>query len=218
MIFKLIETAPSPSGEEVVCKLTATDGRLVQRFSGSVAADFFGELGIPSETTEEKEIDGEKFDEIVFYMKKTDAIKTGLKLLEYSQNTRRALCAKLAVRGFSREIASAAADYLEGHGYINEYDMACALVDDLANRRLYGAMRIKNELFAKGFAQDVSARAMEDADVDYVSMCAERIKKAGGTDIFKDKISRVKAISSLARYGFTLDEIKEAIKLVDSEK
>lgn len=218
MIYKLIETTPAPSGEEVVCKLTATDGRLVQRLSGSVAADLFGDLGIPSETKEEKELDEEKFDEIVFYMKKTDAIKTGLKLLEYSQNTRRALCAKLAVRGFSRETASEAADYLEGHGYINEYDMACALIDDLANRRLYGAMRIKNELFSKGFAQDVSARAMEDADIDYVALCAERIKKAGGTGVFREKIPRVKAVSSLARYGFTLDEIRDAIKRVDSEK
>jgi len=216
MEFKLIETTPSPSGGEVVCKLTATDGRSVQRISGKIAVDFFGELGIPADASGATELDEEKFDAIVFAMKKTDAIETGLKLLEYSQNTKRALKTKLVMRGYSRDVADEAVDFIEGHGYINEYDMACALVEDMATRRLYGRMRIKNELFSKGFDQGAAARALEESDVDYVDICATRIKKTGGTGIFEDKVSRIKAVSSLTRYGFTLDEIKDAIKLIES--
>ncbi len=216
MEFMLIETTPSPSGEEVVCKLTAREGRSVQHISGAIAADFFGELGIPSETETETVIDGEKFDAVVFAMKKTDAIKTGLKLLYYSQNTKRALKTKLVTRGFSRDVADEAVDFIEGHGYINEYDMACALVDDMAKRRLYGSIRIKNELFSKGFAQDAMARALEDSDIDYVDICADRIRRSGGAGIFEDSASRIKAVSSLTRYGFTLDEIKDAIKRIES--
>lgn len=217
MEIYLTETAPSPSGEEVVCKMTLRDGRNVQRVKGEIAADFFFGLGIPSETRVETPITHEKFSEIEYAMKKTDAVKIGINLLSFAPNTKRALCEKLKMRGVGREVAADAVDFLADCGYINEYEMALTLIDDMANRRLYGRMRIKNELFAKGFSPDAASRAVEDSDVDFVGVCAERIKKTVGVSVFSEREGRMKAVSSLMRYGFTTDEIKEALAQINNE-
>lgn len=208
----ITETTPSPSGEEVVCKMEVREGRNVQHVKGEIAADFFLPLGIPSETKTETPITREKFEQIEYAMRKTDAVKTGLNLLSFAPNTKRALVEKLLVRGVNRDIAADAVGFIADCGYINEYEMALSLIDDMANRRGYGRLRIKNELFTKGFEAETSARAIEDSDIDYVEICAERIRKMGGTAAFAERDARMKNVSSLMRYGFTTDEIREALE------
>lgn len=214
----ITETAPSPSGEEVVCKITVRDGRNVQHVKGEIAADFFPKLSIPLKTTAQVFISEEKFEQIEYAMKKTDAIKAGLNLLSFAPNTKRALIEKLLVRGVKRDVAVDAVEFIASCGYINEYEMALGLVDDMANRRGYGRLRIKNELFSKGFEAETSARALEDSEIDYIVICAERIKKMGGTAAFAERDARMKNVSSLMRCGFTIDEIKEALTKVKSEE
>ena len=218
MDYFIIETAPSPSGEEVVCKMEAREGRSIRQIKGEIAADFFGELNIPSELGCESRVTEEKFGRIEYAMKKTDAVKAGLKLLSFAPNTKRALREKLVVRGVPRDIAADAVEFLAECGYINEYEMARSLVDDMAKRRGYGRLRIKNELFAKGFEQEVSARAIEESEIDYAEVCAERIRKLGGTAAFVERAARMKNVASLARHGFTMDEIKEALAIVKKEE
>lgn len=218
MDYFIIETAPSPSGEEVVCKMEAREGRSIRQIKGEIAADFFGELNIPSELGCESRVTEEKFGRIEYAMKKTDAVKAGLKLLSFAPNTKRALVEKLAVRGVKREIAADAVEFIADCGYINEYEMALSLVSDMAKRRGYGRLRIKNELFSKGFERETSSRALEESDIDYVDICAERIRKLGGTAAFAERDARMKNVSALARCGFTTDEIKEALTRVKEEE
>ena len=218
MDYFIIETAPSPSGEEVVCKMEAREGRSIRQIKGEIAADFFGELNIPIKLGCESRVTEEKFGRIEYAMKKTDAVKAGLKLLSFAPNTKRALREKLVVRGVSRDVAADAVEFLADCGYINEYEMALSLVSDMAKRRQYGRIRIKNEMFAKGFERETASRALDDSDIDYVGICAERIRKLGGTSAFVERDARMKNVSALARCGFTTDEIKEALALVKKEE
>lgn len=218
MDYFIIETAPSPSGEEVVCKMEAREGRSIRQIKGEIAADFFGELNIPSELGCESRVTEEKFGRIEYAMKKTDAVKAGLKLLSFAPNTKRALREKLIVRGVSRDVAADAVEFIADCGYINEYEMALSLVSDMAKRRGYGRLRIKNELFAKGFAAETAAKAIDDSEIDYVEICAERIRKMGGTAAFAERDARMKNVSSLMRHGFVTDEIKEALTRVKEEE
>lgn len=218
MDYFIIETAPSPSGEEVVCRLEERDGRLRRQIKGEIAVDFFGDLNIPTALGCESRVPEEKFRRIEYAMRKTDAVKAGLKLLSFAPNTKRALREKLIVRGVGRDIAEDAVEFLSECGYINEYEMARSLIDDMAKRRQYGRLRIKKELFAKGFEADVSSRAIDESDIDYVEICAERIRKLGGTAAFAERDARMKNVSSLIRYGFMMDEIKEALTLVKKEE
>ena len=208
----LKQTAPSPNGEEVVCKIEIKDGRNVQRISGEIALDFFDGLGIPTLSETDTVLSREKYEAIEYAMKKTDAVKKGLSLLSFSQNTKRALCQKLMIRGVSREIASDAVDFIASCGYIDEEYMASRYIEELANNRLYGMARIKNELYQKGFDPEVCANAARECDIDFVEICRRRIEKLGGASVFADKNTKTKAASSLVRAGFSYDEIRSALK------
>jgi SOS response regulatory protein OraA/RecX len=54
---------------------------------------------------------------------------------------------------------------------------------------------------------------MEDDDIDFVLICAKRIEKMGGREIFADRDEKRKAIAALTRYGFSYDDIKDALKM-----
>lgn len=205
------EITPSPSGEEVTVKAELIEDRSVMRIKGEISTDLFKETELPWQTSENIEIDEEKYELLSSLMKKTDAIKLGIGLLSYAPNTKRALKEKLVQRGVLRDIAEEAVDILEEYGYINEFSLAENFVIDLAERRLYGRARIKNELFAKGFSSNAASHAIETIDTDFSAICAKRIEKTLGLRVFDDRQSRVKAVSSLMRYGFTTDEIKNAI-------
>lgn len=210
----ITEITPSPSGEEVTLRAEFHDDRSVMHIKGEIATDMYRELDLPWSISSEIEIDVDIYEKLSYLMKKTDAIKLGIGLLSYAPNTKRALREKLVMRGVVREIAEEAVDALEQYGYINEYEMAESFVYDLAVRRLYGRARIKNELFAKGFTSGASSHAIEALDVDFSEICAKRIEKTMGLRVFDDRQSRVKAVSSLMRYGFTTDEIKQALIMI----
>ena len=210
----LKKTAPSPSGEEVVCKITMTEGRHIREVSGEIALEFFVGLGIPSSTDEPTELTTEQYDKIEHAMKKTDAVKRGLNLLSFSQNTRRTLFEKLVQRGFSKEIAWDAVTFLHECGYMDEYGMACDVIEDMATRRRFGPLKIKNELFTKGFPTDIVARAMEETDVDFIAGCVGRIEDLGGLAALSGRDGRFKTFSALSRAGYTMDEIREAINVL----
>lgn len=218
MDIKIMEITPSLNGEEVMLKIRISDGVRVQSAKGEIAVNLFSNLGIPYELKEPKAIDEELYDRIEYSMKLTDAVKAGLNLLSFAQNTKKALTQKLVIKGFGREIAADAANYLENLGFIKEYDMAVSLIEDMSAGKLYGQLRIKNELFAKGFETQTIDKALEDTEVDYVDICCERIRKNTGIQAFEDKNSAMKAMAQLNRYGFTFEEIKKAVRIVSKEQ
>ena len=218
MKISIKEITPSPTGEEVFILIKLFDGCNSATAKGEMASDFFLTLGLPTKLTGEIEISREKYDEIEYLMKKTDAVKKGISLLSFAPNTRRALSQKLVMRGISRDIADDACLYLSECGYINEYEMAVGFISDLANRRLYGRARIKNELYSKGFESDAAQNAIDDSDIDFIKICEKRINQMGGIRIFAERSMRMKSVSSLIRYGFTTDEIREALRSIAEEE
>ena len=217
MKISIKEITPSPSGEEVFILIKLFDGCKSATAKGEVAADFFLSLGLPVKLADEIEISREKYDEIEYLMKKTDAVKKGISLLSFAPNTKRALSQKLVMRGVSRDIAEDACLYLSECGYINEYEMAMGFISDLANRRLYGRARIKNELYAKGFESSAAQNAIDDSDIDFIKICEKRINQMGGKQIFADRSTRMKVVSSIIRYGFTTDEISRALRNISAQ-
>lgn len=139
-----------------------------------------------------------------------DAIRKGMELLGYGAMSRRRLTDKLTVRGFSREMAASAAEYLEVHGFLPEADDAVRFAEQGA-RKLWGPRRIRDDLFARGFPSEVIAVAMDSlADVDFAENCARVIeKKYGGVP--KDPAAKRKMIAALMRLGYTSDHIRDAI-------
>ena len=50
-------------------------------------------------------------------------------------------------------------------------------------------------------------------DVDFAAVCYKRIAKMGGRELFASPETKKKAVAALLRYGFSYEDIKEALKI-----
>jgi SOS response regulatory protein OraA/RecX len=209
----LYKINPISGGEEIELYIEISAGENAERSKFTVNAEMFFELGFSVEFKNILPITREKYEDIRAYSQKNEAVKKGISLLSFSDNTKKGLQKKLVSKGFSRESAEYASDFLEKAGDINELESAKALARDMACKKLYGAKRINASLYQKGFSGEAISHSMEDDDIDFVLICAKRIEKMGGREIFADRDEKRKAIAALTRYGFSYDDIKDALKM-----
>ena len=141
------------------------------------------------------------------------ALRSGESLLSYGANSVQALTRKLIGKGYKREVAAQAAERLVGYGLIDEErDMQREVEKCL--RKLWGSKRISAQLWSKGYApetmQGLSALL---EDIDFAENCAALIKKHYG-EVPSDADEHRRMIASLSRYGYSIGEIREAIRLL----
>jgi SOS response regulatory protein OraA/RecX len=141
------------------------------------------------------------------------ALRSGESLLSYGANSVQALTRKLVGKGYKREVAAVAAERLAGYGLIDEErDMKREVEKCL--RKLWGAKRISAHLWSKGYASETMQGLNELLeDVDFSQNCAALIKKHYG-EIPRDADEHRRMIASLSRYGYSIGEIREAIRLL----
>jgi SOS response regulatory protein OraA/RecX len=214
MKILLYAVNPIAGGEETELCFEISDGENIEKKKLIITSEMFFELGFPHFPCGKVEVSCGKLDEIEYLAKKTAAIKRGIYILSFADNTKKSLARKLVLKGFSKEIALDAADHLEKVGYINEIESAKALSRDLAEKKLYGIRRISSSLYEKGFSRDAIEAAIDEIDVDFHIICGKRIEAMGGSSLFSDKDKKQKAIASLMRYGFSYDDIREGLKLL----
>jgi SOS response regulatory protein OraA/RecX len=141
------------------------------------------------------------------------ALRSGESLLSYGANSVQALTRKLVGKGYKREVAAVAAERLAGYGLIDEErDMKREVEKCL--RKLWGAKRISAHLWSKGYATETMQGLNELLeDIDFSQNCAALIKKHYG-EIPTDADEHRRMIASLSRYGYSISEIREAIRLL----
>lgn len=139
------------------------------------------------------------------------ALRCGEHLLSYGANSMQTLARKLTQRGYSREIAQNAAVRLCDMGLIDEKKDVRREVEKCL-KKLWGSKRISAHLWSKGFANE----SLEElpvilGEVDFSANCAALIRKHyGKIPEAPDDFRRMMA--SLARYGYSAGEIKEALQ------
>ena len=111
MEITVTEIRAMAGGAEAAVSVRICSGSAVQNLKGNLLAEMLMELGLPWEFTSPIAIDKNRCDELIFCIEKTAAIKKGLSLLEYAQNTAKTLKRKLMQKGYSAEAASAAVEY-----------------------------------------------------------------------------------------------------------
>lgn len=147
------------------------------------------------------------------------ALKRGLNILAYGSCSEKALMQKLKMKGVSSEIAKRVACELVRRGYMDPHADATREAQRCLSK-LWGKKRIICELHKKGYSdRDIHGAlySLEDAEVDFAEICAERLKRTADC-IPTDPTERKKLISSLCRYGFSGEDIREAFKIFGSEK
>ena len=181
-----------------------------QIIKGKVSAAMLSDLGLPSSIRSPIPLDRQRCEDILRCMKLFSAIKKGIDLLGYAKNTPKALKNKLMRKGYPDDIAEDAVGFLIEKGFIREDEDALLFAATLAERKKYGANRIKQEMFAKGFSSDVIRETMEMLEVDFAQICASRMRTMGGLALFETPEDKKKYTASLLRYGFSYAEIREA--------
>ncbi len=152
----------------------------------------------------------ERADELLQAGRLCAAVKRGMRLLAYGDQSARRLSYKLTARGIDRATADAATAYLAEKGYIHEDDTA-SLRAEADVRKLWGPRRIREDLRANGFTSEAIADAMEAlADVDFEENCVILIRKKYRV-LPQDRGERQKIYAALARMGYDSGVIREAL-------
>ena len=144
------------------------------------------------------------------------AVHRGLSLLGYGAASPKALCRKLVGKGIDRELAAEAVDEICQTGYLNEDAQALREAERCASK-LWGEKRIVAALYEKGYSRESVSKAMyglEDEGTDFVSLCAERIRSHMSPPP-RDPVARKKWTATLCRYGFSMTEIRDALKIAE---
>ena len=155
----------------------------------------------------------ERFELLERAARHCGALRCGEKLLSCAPNPERMLTRKIMQRGFTREEAETAARELCERGLINEeQDLERELEKCL--RKLWGERRIRAHLWSRGFSEETLLGVPDLLrEVDFPENCAKLIRKQyGSLPAGTDELRRMTA--SLSRYGYSLDEIRSAIRIL----
>ena len=142
------------------------------------------------------------------------ALRSGESLLSYGANSVQALTRKLVGKGYRRDVAAAAAERLAGYGLIDEArDMEREVEKCL--RKLWGAKRISAHLWSRGYAAETMQGLSQCLEkIDFSKNCAMLIQKHYG-EIPSEADEHRHMIASLSRYGYSIGEIRDAIKILN---
>lgn len=164
------------------------------------------------------ECDRELFDQVSREAELYRAVKRGINILVYGACSEKMLIRKLVAKGTDPEIALCAVRELVTRGYMDPHADAVREAEKCVNK-LWGRRRITAELFKKGYSEHSVKQALyalEDNEVDFAEICAERLKRTVA-ELPDDPMERRKLVASLERYGFSGSEIKDAFRIIASE-
>ncbi len=221
----IIKLEPRKMGEEVelTVKLapigaesdTHTDIRKL-----CVASKMMFEIGNIGVGSLPYKLSEEQFDSLEYNSKLWEVVRKGLDLLSYGDNTKSALITKLKQRGYDKFLAEDAVEYIAGLGYIDESRIMARLVDQLANVKLYGTSRIKNEIRKKGISEEIIREELQELlkTVDFRENIMRLLKRKCDFSRLSEQKYRESIYAAFYRLGYSPQETKSAIKTIQEEE
>lgn len=210
----VLSVTPAGEGETVtvVLAMPAPTGGKMQRVSFHLLVEQYAELGVKTGA-----VTSEEADALLDAGRLCGAIRRGMALLQYGDQSARRLVGKLTAKGIQRETAESAAAYLVSHGYIREEDTAFLRAEQ-GLRKGWGPRRIREDLRAHGFTPEAVNEAMETlSEVEWAEICAAALEKKYG-DIPAEKAERQKLMAAMMRLGYDADTVKEAMRVILRKK
>ncbi len=198
-------------GAEVSVGVTLTCGENREQKSFLLSAEQYAQL-----RPEKGAITAEQYDRLEEASTLYAAVRYGEYLLSYGANSVQMLAHKLVRHGFEREVAVAAARLLTEKGLLNESEDVRREIERCV-RKLWGRQRITAHLRGRGYGAELISEA--DAlygEIDFSEQCRRLIVKHFGT-VPADKDAQRKMVGFLSRYGYSFEEIRQAIKRLREE-
>ena len=164
-------------------------------------------------------LSAERFEALEFAENCSNAAIRAVNFLAYGDNTAKKLSDKLRQKGFSRDAAAEAVRFCVEKRYINEEDQLRRLMELLCEKKKYGLRHIRQEVYNKGFSEDTVKAVFEECalSLDFDAAVLDRVRRLGA-DAFSTPEKKKKQVSSLLRYGFSMDEINRALKAVHADE
>lgn len=154
------------------------------------------------------------FDELIRAESRLACVQKALTLLEYGDVSKRRMIEKLRAK-FPPELAVETADLLEERGYLDDLRLARRYAENYYEIRSYGPMRIKQELFRKGFSSDVIDEAIEPyRNLENREKITELLLKKYSPSQLSDPDVRRKANAWLSRQGYSWSEISDVLQSI----
>ena len=147
------------------------------------------------------------------------AYNRGAYIISFGLCSEKMLISKLIQKGFERDASIGAVARLRDKGLLNNSKNAAREAEKCASK-LWGRSRIKAELIKKGYSSDEAEKAifaLEDFGIDFDKSCEALIDKKYPS-LPKDRVEIGKLVSSVARYGYSLAQIKSAIIKVSEKR
>ncbi len=174
--------------------------------------DFYGQSFARREGT----ISDAEFETLLRIEEASRAKNKLISLLSYSGNSRKGFSDKLKKYGFSEESIEYALDFAEQQKLISDENYASALAYELVEIKMYGPIRVKNEMFRHGVPSDITKAVMEKYSekderghtIYDRNMVAQAKIKAKGRDL-SDRAEREKLFAALNRLGYEFSRISK---------
>lgn len=144
------------------------------------------------------------------------AFLAGLRLLAYSDQSKKELIDKLTRKKHTRENAVSAAERLEELGYINDARYAERLAENLFERGSASAQGVKYALIRKGIPREIAEDVSEALDSDPV-LRVEGLLRGKFARGLTDEKGVKKTVAALRRLGYDWSDINSALRRVKSE-
>lgn len=153
-------------------------------------------------------------DELIeFLSQKLKAIKYASYLLQFSDKSEKVLRLKMKEKEYSNEVINEALAVMRDSGIVSDENLCLRKYISIANSKLYGPHRIKQELFSKGFNSDDIKNAEMQAIIDFDELCkslCEKLLKGGKVNL-SDRNEKDKFKAKLARYGYGYETISSVL-------
>lgn len=217
MQIEIIDIRERMGGDEALLKIKLGNGELFEERELAVAAKMLFELGNIAGGALPYKLNEEQFDLLEYDSRLWEAVKKAADLIAYGDNSKRRLCEKLRQRGYDRDIAEDAAEYVERAGLINESRQLEHSVTQLAARG-YGPARIRQELIKKGISREVISEELEERlnEIDFEENLSRMIERKIDAAKLKDGIEGrkyfEKSVAMLIRYGYSASDIRKGLR------
>ena len=132
-------------------------------------------------------------------------------LLSRREHSRQELGRKLAARGVEPGDALAVVDKLAAAGWQDDKRFADSLVRARAAAG-YGPLYVRAELGTHGIPAEAAASALGRYDGDWVENAATLLRRRHPKALAGDRDARNKALDTLMRRGFPMEEAKAALR------
>jgi SOS response regulatory protein OraA/RecX len=213
MHLEIISFGAGPCDDIYVC-FALGEGKNSEKRRFLVPNSFYVDLSL-----QKGECSQELFDAVERESEVHAAYKKALSVIGFGACSERRLISKLVEKGFAKEVALAAVARAAENRIICEDDNAIREAEISASK-LWGVVRIRAHLCAKGYSSEAIDAAMfslEDNGIDFSENCVKLIKSKYRT-LPRDRGELSKLVASMQRYGYSIGEIKAALGTISNEK